>query len=241
MLHAPDLRSPSAMGESKTYTTTKRPILGRVLLSLLLAIVGVAWFSISYRFQQVTEALRTIRAANGIIQIEDGGPDWLRSVIGDSRMILFDRVVRIDFHDAKCDDRMLRFVGEFTDLRELNLSSTGITDRGLDHLHGLRHLTRLHLRDTNVTDEGLSHLASLDGLDLLALSRTSITDAGLAHLTTLSKLTWLDLGDTAITDAGIVHLKLLTSLKSLSLGDTRVTEAGIQELKHALPTCTVHQ
>jgi Leucine-rich repeat (LRR) protein len=46
----------------------------------------------------------------------------------------------------------------------------------------MTNLTELDLYDTQVTDAGLEHLKGLTSLTKLSLSRTPITDAGLAEI-----------------------------------------------------------
>ncbi len=54
--------------------------------------------------------------------------------------------------------RCLAHLAGLTELRELYLSWTEITDAGLPHLAGLTQLHELHLSDTEVTDAGVAWL-----------------------------------------------------------------------------------
>jgi hypothetical protein len=45
-----------------------------------------------------------------------------------------------------------------TQLRELGLGGTHVTDAGLPHLRGLKHLERLNLFGTSVTEDGVNAL-----------------------------------------------------------------------------------
>jgi internalin A len=69
-------------------------------------------------------------------------------------------------------------------------------------------LTDLDLRGTKVTDEGLKSLAALTKLQTLHLNDlTGVTDKGLGHLGGLKALTRLDLRGTKVTDGGKADLK----------------------------------
>ena len=116
-------------------------------------------------------------------------------------------------------------------LRSLQLSRTQITDAGLSHLKGLTRLQELNLMYTRITDAGLAHLEGLPGLGTLYLSNTQVTDTGLAHLEGLPGLRTLYLSDTQVTDAGLVHIKRLNTLEGLYLRNTKITDAGLQRLK----------
>ena len=61
-------------------------------------------------------------------------------------------------------------------------------------------VVEVDLRDTDVTDAGLKHLKGLSNLAWLNLDRTRITDAGLEHLEGLTNLVFLSLQSPEITD-----------------------------------------
>ncbi|HYH65618.1 MAG TPA: TIGR02996 domain-containing protein [Urbifossiella sp.] len=95
----------------------------------------------------------------------------------------------------------------------------GISDDELPTLaDGLRgtQITELILTMTRITDEGLVHLAPLTHLRGLDLSFTRVTDLGLAHLSTLGNLEHLDLGTTAVTAAGVASSLTLTAAAKVS-------------------------
>ena len=118
-----------------------------------------------------------------------------------------------------------------SDLQELILNKTKVSDAELVHLEGLTSLEQLYLNETLITDEGLVHLKELGQLKLLHVHETKVTDAGLVHLEELTNLQRLDIGQTQVTDAGLAHLKGLTNLKGLNLNWTKVTDDGLVHLK----------
>jgi hypothetical protein len=122
-----------------------------------------------------------------------------------------------------------------TQLQEMILVGTGITDAGLVHLEGLTHLAYLILAldGSQVTDAGLEHLKGLTSLQYLFVLGPQITDAGLKHLKDkeLPQLTHLVLDDTKVTDAGLKHFIGWTHLFNLALNGTKVTDAGLEVLK----------
>jgi Leucine-rich repeat (LRR) protein len=52
-------------------------------------------------------------------------------------------------------------LGVLTNLEQLDLSHTGVTDKGLTHLHGLKKLRKLDLQGTKVTDTGIDMIRKM--------------------------------------------------------------------------------
>jgi internalin A len=216
----------------------------RGLIVVVLLIGGwLGWIVRSARIQQV--AVAAIENAGGFVWY-----DWQwskgRSIPGAQPWAprwLVDRIGVDYFGHVTCvmlfpvaTDGVLAKVGLLTQLQELNLYRSSVSDFGLSHLRGLNELTTLYLGRTPVTDAGLAHLGGLTNLRELKLDSTEVSDAGLAHLSRLSKLTNLDLRNTQVTDAGLAHIRGLTSLSRLELEGSQVTDAGIKELKQAFPS-----
>ena len=76
-------------------------------------------------------------------------------------------------------------------------------------------LEELHLEYTQVTDAGLERIAGLTQLRWLDLSYTRVTDAGLKNLKQLVRLADLRLIGTQAAGKGLVHLKELRQLDYL--------------------------
>lgn len=113
-------------------------------------------------------------------------------------------------------DADLASFSELTNLRKLYLPS-GVGDRGMQYLQGLRQLEVLHLGDANITAAGMAHLRRLTNLVDLGLWRcTKITDDGFQHLRGMTRLKRLDLRRCELlTDRCLKHVKHLNSLESL--------------------------
>ena len=89
-------------------------------------------------------------------------------------------VTRVTVMSGKDED--LKVLKDCSQLRELDLSSTLITDAGLKELTGLCRLTSLRVRSPLVTDAGLKELAALRQLQELDLFHMQVTDAGLKEI-----------------------------------------------------------
>jgi formylglycine-generating enzyme required for sulfatase activity len=139
----------------------------------------------------------------------------------------------IDLSSAGITDAGLEHLKELTQLQiqKIDLTSTPITDAGLAHLKGLTQLRQVDLSSTSITGAGLEHLKGLTALREVDLSNTQITDAGLEHLAALPRLEGLGLANVKISDAGLAHVKALNGLKKLTFCARRVTAAGLENLK----------
>lgn len=117
-------------------------------------------------------------------------------------------------------------------LRSLSITSSSVSDAGLQHLAEMKHLNRLSLsRCDNITNSGLKHLEKLTSLEYLGiLYCRQMTDDGLRHLQDLTNLNMLEFTELKITDAGLIHLKKLTKLKRLHISDAPITGSGLRHL-----------
>ena len=107
-------------------------------------------------------------------------------------------------------DSDLACLSGLTELEDLSLVGSGLTDAGLAHLAPLTKLRYLQFSGgPNVTDAGLCHLARLRRLDSLTISDCRITEQGLPHLYPLKTLHIIRLHSTVpISDQAIVQLRM---------------------------------
>jgi len=148
-------------------------------------------------------AVAEVTRLGGNVQTTQGGPDWLRRIVGHRLMSVFDRDTVV------------------------NLGGTETTDADLEVLTRLRGVERLSLAGTQVTDVGMAQIGRLTGLKALDLGGTGVTDDGIAQLERLSALEFLYLDGTEVTDAGLHHLEHLHHLRTLAVEGTAVTEPGV--------------
>jgi hypothetical protein len=198
----------AAYNAGMKYQVSRRLGLVLVLLMLLAIVVGVR-AGLAHHHQQA--AIAEFDRLGGVVSLQNGGPDWLRRIVGNNAMRVFKGVYLV------------------------NLSETETKDADLAHLQAMREVERLNLANVPVTDAGLAHLNGLTKLAALDLSGTEVTDSGLIHLGGLTNLQFLYLDGTQVTDAGLRHLDGLRYLRELSVSETGVTEAGIERLEHQLP------
>jgi hypothetical protein len=210
------------------------------LLALLVVGLGIVGGREAVRMFRQQVAIREIEEAGGtIVETEDGGPDWLRRLLGDQPMEVFDTVVTVDLDKSTVTDAGLAKLDALTGLRYLDLAETAVTDTGVAALLPLRELRGINLDETRVSDAALVHLKEFPNLQFVCLCETRVTDAGLAHLASLLNLERIDLSGTQVTDAGLLHLYGLTKLHVLEVHHTRITYASALKLKLALPSLSM--
>ncbi|MCW1913927.1 hypothetical protein OJ996_10095 [Luteolibacter sp. GHJ8] len=100
-------------------------------------------------------------------------------------------------------------------------------------------MVSLDLSASGVTDKGAALLKGATDLKTLRLPETALTDAGLDVLAGLPNLESLNLYGTQVTNDGVAKLAGLPKLKKLYLWQTKVDQAGIDALKAKLPECEV--
>jgi len=155
------------------------------LLALLLLIVGLP-LSYWMPYQRQRWALQALEVAGAkvVVNFGPGGPDWLRNLIGDEAMQVFDEPKRILIVGAapRFGDEGLRHLAGLANVRTLVLSGTQVSDDGLTYLAELTELRYLGLSHTQTSDEGLKHLAGLTDLENLYLANTQASNEGVARL-----------------------------------------------------------
>ena len=145
----------------------------------------------------------------------------------------------LNLHTAT--DRALSHLNGLHSLQRLYVSSSKISDAGLQHLSGLK-LETLDLSGTGITDAGLQYLSTLKELQDLRLSKTRILGDGLKHLSQLKRLESLELRGNKLADDSLKFLGSVHSLKSLDLKDTGITDeailnlTGLENLTHLSPS-----
>jgi Leucine-rich repeat (LRR) protein len=143
-----------------------------------------------------------------------------------------------DPHPERLSDKGLEHVGTMTNLKELSVSGSGITDAGLAYLDRLEKLEDLGLGFLpNVKGPGLEHLKGLTGLKRLNLKWTGVGDASMKYVKELTQIEEIIL-PRRLTDAGLEPLKGLKRLKSIRAYGL-VSDRAVADLKKAFPAAVV--
>jgi hypothetical protein len=126
-------------------------------------------------------------------------------------------------------------IGELTDLTDLHIDETSVTDAGISELIGLTKLKTLNLRATEITNESFKTISQLKSLENLWLNEIALNGEDLKLLGNLPNLDSLFLGGRSkranITDKDIEFLYNKESIKSLSLENTNVSSKSFDLFK----------
>jgi len=205
-----------APGHHGSFQRTERQVMIRGLAIAILALAGCNGNSSSDA--NLSPAAASVKGLGGTFS---GGttPDQPLTVIR------LGRTETTDGHLEKLADQ--------TQLQELQLLDTSISDAGLAHLKSMTELTSLKtlkLQGTKVTGAGLQHLAGLTSLESLNLNGTVIDDEGMAVVKGLASLTELDLGKTGVGNDGLQYLDGAPELYKLWLQGTQISADGLAHL-----------
>lgn len=92
----------------------------------------------------------------------------------------FTHLKRLIIKDIRITDDDLRTLQGLMELEELYVTdASGVTDRGIAYLRGMKNLKGVTLSASQVTDDGLTTLTKLPGLSQIKLIHGRLTDAGL--------------------------------------------------------------
>ena len=150
---------------------------------------------LSHLFRSCTAARWILAAAVLLAVAGCGKKNPVRTLRKDGAEVKFEdrykqeKVTSVDF-PKKTKDEMVALLKEdvFSDVVEIDLSGTNITDDALEHIKPLSKLRRLDLSRTRITDAGMDHLKDLPALQRLDLGDTLVTAEGLRKLTGLKSL-----------------------------------------------------
>lgn len=125
----------------------------------------------------------------------------------------------------------LKYVANWKQLKQLDLSGTRVTDETISPLRLCEKLESLTLSDTPITDAGLAELDTLKNLKSLKMERGKISGEAFNRLGSLQELSSLYLYESNLTDEGLAHLKQFPKLRWLNLYGTKVTGRGLELLR----------
>lgn len=231
------------------------------LTSVLLAV----WdgYRRPYLRQRAAVAKMRTLAKRLSVKTTPAGPAWLRSFYPQGEI---EDVTEFEIRDDETIDRALANLHDLPHLRTLKITSSYLSDAGMQHLVTLTELEKLEiLCSDRVTDDGFCQVAHLKHLDFFSFWGSGVTGKGLRCLRHLPRLGVLDLayletGDEClveishlntlwllsihnmpVSDAGLRHLRQRKQLEDLYFGDTKVTAEGVDELRRFLPDAVIRR
>jgi Leucine-rich repeat (LRR) protein len=138
-------------------------------------------------------------------------------------------------------DVALLSIARLSQLKQLDISRTHVTDEGMRHHEGLKKLKALRslrLDETNVTGSGFRDWSNTR-LRELSLRDCPIDDNGMEAIGRLESLYSLDLSNTPVNDSQLHHLTGLLNLIVLYYDHATVSAPGLSALRRALPKLSI--
>jgi len=151
------------------------------------------------------------------------------------------RLVSLDLGETNTGDAALIWIRDATELVQLGLWRTQVTNRLPMLLEHVNRLAVLDLSETAVDDVGVKTLYKsgvLHRLTSLDLSTTNVSDKSGSFLRAATQLESLDIGGTRIGSVGVAIVSGLTRLRFLSLRRLRFEEyhladfANLKAMRH---------
>ena len=111
---------------------------------------------------------------------------------------------------AELDDEILASVSDalqsFNLMRTLDIRESAITDKSANVLASLTQVSNLRLTDTKISDITIQRLKELPQLRSLSINGTAVTDACVDDLAAMENLTRLYLQETQLSEESILEL-----------------------------------
>jgi hypothetical protein len=132
--------------------------------------------------------------------------------------------------DSQITDDAMLSVASFSKLECLDVSGTGVSDSGVRSLSGLNCISLLDISGTRVSNNGLRSINKLKSLRILIAAYCSIDGDALTCLSSLDKLEYLDISGTTISGKGFSVAGLPKSLVTLNLSESVIDDSCVDEL-----------
>jgi hypothetical protein len=166
-----------------------------ILIALLAGLMGIGTSLRSAALDR-KEAIATINRKHGTYAIRITGSAWSRELMKrfGADDTSFYNLTRINFgprnagYDSETPFRdgdleeMAGTLSGFPDLRELDLTDSKVTDRGIANLPRLPKLKLLILEGTRITDDVIPYLQRFPSLTKISVIGTKVTRSGLREI-----------------------------------------------------------
>lgn len=218
----------------KAFARKLRPWVAPVSMILWIGVIVLLMLAyLAHREQQARGAILQRQGAvvdvPGGVQVSFAADDKDLGAALDS-LAFISNLQELDLSETKVSDAELVHINKLTSLKVLNLDKTGISGEGLKNISALRDLQELSLIETKVNSGGLTYLRNLTNLKKLFLDSDQIDDSGLEHLSDLVNLELLSLSQTRIQQDGLKRLNALLKLQKLYLNETNLNDTGLAYL-----------
>lgn len=154
-------------------------------------------------------------------------------------ILRFKNVRCLQFDRADLDDKGLAMLAAFPNLESLVVSHTQITGTTFTSLCSAKKLSRLDVGSNALKEETLPILARFKHLQTLAIGRCHLRNPHLSFLGNLQNLSHLDLSENnLLSDPCMKYVSRLKNLTNIKLDGTHISHKGLLMMK-GLPLKTI--
>jgi hypothetical protein len=151
-------------------------------LGAVLSVAIVIGLQIAGPIHRRCAMVAKVEQLGGTVLCDRAGPQWLRRLVRDRPMMIFDEPYGVYLGGPTIGDAEMTQLPTMSSVWQLHLEGTNITDAGLERLSKMPALIEVFISSPAVTDAGLKHLAALPRLGILRVRETQVTAEGIAEL-----------------------------------------------------------
>lgn len=144
--------------------------------------------------------------------------NWLDGIKNFTNLSTYTNLWELVIQDTELTDANLAIIGQIEQLRHLTLVNNNLKQENLHRLSGQTELETLYIARNNVND--LTPFKDMTKVKNLVLSENNITDISL--LANMPSLEWVHLFDNHITD--VSPLKNATNMQTLNIGANQIKD-----------------
>jgi hypothetical protein len=204
---------------------------------------GVNMLTIGFRTEESRNKLPDdfLARLSALSELTDLGLD--NTIIAKSdwhNLSRFSHLFQLMLSSSNITDEGVESLSQLPELAELDMIDVeGITDAALISLSRLPKLGNLQIANSRISDQGLRNFKPISHPQSLNLLGNKITSSGVESIKQIPTLLFLSLAHTDVDDQALDYLAELPSLQKLAVGRTHVTPGGVQRFRQLHPKCTV--
>ena len=139
--------------------------------------------------------------------------------------------------NTEVSDEMVSYLQYLGNLKTLDASSTYISDESVKYLP--KNLEKIHILNTLISDNGVHQLClKLPGITHLSIG-PNISNKSIKSISKLKNMKKINIHGSLIDNEAIVYLKSLYSLEQIAFFNTSINQVGLDQLVGYLPQCKI--
>lgn len=147
--------------------------------------------------------------------------------------------IEIDISNNSLGNEVLKELSVYPNFQRLYLNDNRFTDEGAQYLANFKKAREVNLSDTFITSKGIGYLP-LENLEVLQVNFLKLQFGGLEILSAAPKINHLNICGAALDDTAVpLFITMKNRLKLLDISYNNFSPRAIATLKEGLPTTTI--